>query len=98
MRRLHRVEDAAREVRLYVVLFYDVAVVSTDRVEEGEIRHAAMYCWSWSFSSTAAPAALRWMSAAQLSGTSVGSLLIGFATLSTSIAARKAAAELACQA
>ena len=39
MRRLHRVEDRGREVRLYVVLFYDISVVSTYRVEEGEVGH-----------------------------------------------------------
>ena len=39
MRRLHRVKDAAREVRLNVVLLYDVAVVAADGVEEGEVCH-----------------------------------------------------------
>ena len=52
MRGLHRVEDAAREVRLDLVLLYHISVVAADGVEEGEVGHllsfarsAALCCW-----------------------------------------------------
>ena len=78
MRRLHRVEDGGREVRLNVVLFDDVSVVSTNRVEEGEVRHPALYCWSLGgYGSPAAPAAPRLVLAlAELYGASARRALL----------------------